>query len=179
MFRSTRISIGLAALALMSVVSASADTVWDVNASFTYDGLANAASGNFTLDPSLNLVAWNITVSGTNLAADDIYSQTNSNDIPVFPDLTHLDFYDAGTNQYIDFYLSFPLSSAGGVIGLLEGDDGETTNSTIVCAGCGVLDSGSLSSESSAVPEPKFGAFLVAGLVGLGYITRRIFVARA
>ena len=124
----------LAGLALVvSTWRASADTVWDVNATFSYDGLTNNASGSFTLDSSLDLVTWNLMVDGTNTPADNDY--TTGDSIAIYPDQTHLDFYDGGTNQYIDLYFASPLSTAGGTINLLYGDGGESSDSTIVCDG--------------------------------------------
>lgn len=91
---------------------AAADTVWNLDATFSYNALANTASGTFELDPSNDLVTGNITVSGTNGPADNVYTPGDS--IAIFPDLTHLDFYDGSTGQYIDLYLQSPLTNAGG-----------------------------------------------------------------
>jgi hypothetical protein len=146
----------------------SADTVWNVNATFSYNSLANTASGTFELDPSLDLVTWNITVNGTNVPADNTYNPGDS--IDIFPDTTHLDFYDGTTNQYIDLYLQTGLSNAGGTINLLYGDGGASNNSTIVCAGCGTLVQGTVS--TSSVPEPG-GLALPGGAIGAFGFTRR------
>jgi len=42
---------------------AAADTVWHLDASFSYNALANTATGTFELDPSNDVVTWDITVS--------------------------------------------------------------------------------------------------------------------
>jgi hypothetical protein len=146
-----------------------ANTVWNVGATFSYNSLGNVATGSFQLNPSLALVTWHITVGGTNAAADNVYTPGDS--IAIFPDSTHLDFYDGSTNQYIDLYLQTGLSNAGGTINLLHGDGGATDNSTIVCAGCGTLNYGIVSTH--AVPEPSpvllvgsGGAILALGLLG-------------
>jgi hypothetical protein len=89
---------------------ASADTIWNVNATFKYNSLGNTAKGTFELNSSLALVTWNITVSGTNIVADNVYTPSDS--IDVYPNSTHLDFYDGSTNQYIDLYLQTGLSNA-------------------------------------------------------------------
>ena len=158
--------IACAVFALSFAALASADTIWNVNATFAYNNLTNAATGSFTLDPSLNLVSWNIAVAGTNAAADNTYNSGDS--IAIFPDLTDLDFYDGSTNQYIDLYLASPLSNAGGTINLLYGDGGLSNNATIVCDGCGTLISGSVSTTSAAVPEPSSIALLaMTGLAGI------------
>jgi hypothetical protein len=151
--------------------TARADTVWNLNAGFTYNSTANVATGTITLDPSLDLVSWDVTVTGTNTAADNEY--TGGDSIAIFPDLTHLDFYDGTTNQYIDLYLSSPFTNAGGSIALLAGDDGQTNNSTVVCAGCGVLSEGTLAASSSATPEPSSIALLGTGLLGFAGVIRR------
>jgi hypothetical protein len=167
--------LALAGLAAGFTTYAAADTIWNLDARFSYNALANTATGTFELDPSNDLVTWDITVSGTNVAADNVYTPGDS--IDVFPDLTHLDFYDGSTNQYIDLYLQSPLTSAGGTIDLLYGDGGASSNSTIVCAGCGTLESGMVS--TSVVPEPSsiclFGS--LAGLLVL-QLLRRKFLAR-
>jgi hypothetical protein len=159
-------------LAMMIVLAgfatfAAADTIWNVNASFSYNDTANTATGTFELDPSLNLVTWDVTVAGTNTLADNVYIPGDS--IAIFPDLTHLDFYDGSTNQYIDLYLASPLTNAGGTINLLYGDGGASNNSTVVCAGCGTLDSGTVSTVSATVPEPSSTSLLasVVGFLGL------------
>ena len=157
--------------------SAWANTVWNLNADFTYNSTANTATGTITLDPSLNVVTWDITVDGTNVPADNVYTPGDS--FAIFPDLTHLDFYDGATGQYIDLYLSSPFSDAGGTIALLPGDDGESNNSTIVCAGCGVLGSGNVMA-SSATPEPASVDLLgtAVGLLAIVAMRRREILAR-
>jgi len=167
-------------LAIVGVVAgfatyASADTIWNLDATFSYNSLANTATGTFQLDPSLNLLSWDITVAGSNTPADDIYTPGDS--ISVFPDLTHLDFYDGSTNQYINLYLQSPLTNAGGTIDLLYGDGGASNNSTIVCAGCGTLVSGTVSSV--ATPEPASIGFLSgAGILGIAFLRRKRMSAR-
>ena len=125
--------LAIAALAAGFAAYGSADTIWDLDATFGYDSLTNTATGTFELNSSLDLVTYDITVSGTNTPADNVYTPGNS--FPVFPDLTHLDFYDFPTNQNINLYLSSPLSNAGGTIELLYGDGGQTNNSFAPGAG--------------------------------------------
>ena len=158
-----RILLG-AGLLTVFAASVPADTIWNVNATFSYNALNNTATGTFELNASLSLVTWDITVSGTNAQADNIYTPGDS--IPIYPDETHLDFYDGSTNQYIDLYLQNPLTNAGSTINLLYGDGGQTSNSTIVCAGCGTLDQGTVS--TSSVPEPAWLALvgMAAGIFG-------------
>jgi hypothetical protein len=166
--------LALAGLAAILATYAAADTIWDVDATFNYDGLTNTETGTFELGPSLNLVTWDITVTGTNVAADNVYDPGDS--IDVFPDLTHLDFYDASTNQYANLYLQSPLTTSGGAIQLLYGDGGQTDNATIVCAGCGTLVSGSISAV--ATPEPSsIDLFIGAGIFGVAVLRKRVFTS--
>jgi len=158
----------LAIFALSFSALAPADTIWNVNATFAYNQLTNTASGSFTLNSSLDLVSWNITVAGTNTSADNTYTSVDS--IDIFPDLTHLDFYDGSTNQYIDLYFASPLSNSGGTINLLYGDGGQSDNATIVCDGCGTLLAGTVST-ATAVPEPSSIALLA--MTGLAVILLR------
>jgi hypothetical protein len=145
-------SVKLLAAALLFLGFATcawANTIWTVNASFIYPsaGTTNTATGTFTLDSSLNVVTWNITVAGTNVQADNTFTPANSSLITATFDTTHVDFYDASTNQYVDLYLASPLSNTGGTITLLAGDDGASKNSTVVCPGCGVLVHGTIKSS--------------------------------
>jgi len=159
---------------------------WTFNdVTFCYDcgGTANndiTATSWFTTDNSADTITgYDITVEGTNTQADNEYTPGDSASYfgpPEFlsTDTTHLDFYDFASNQNLDFYLAAPgITSAGGTVTLLAGDDGETSSSTIACAGCATLVSGSVT--GSTVPEPKLGAFLLIGLAGLGFFARRKF----
>jgi hypothetical protein len=92
--------LALAVLFVGFATCASADTVWNVDATFSYNSVSNSATGTFQLDPSLNLVTWDITVAGSDTQSNNLYTPGDS--IDVFPDLTHLDFYDGSTNQYIN-----------------------------------------------------------------------------
>jgi PEP-CTERM motif len=156
---------------------ASANTIWDLNATFKYNSLSNTATGTFELNSSLQLVNnWDITVKGTNTPADNVYTPSDS--FPVFPDLTHLDFYDFGTNQNINLLLESPFTNAGGTINLLFGNGATTDDdATTVCAGCGTLVSGKVS--TIATPEPaSIGLLGGAGLLGLALLRRKRRLAK-
>jgi hypothetical protein len=173
-----------AGLAFAFATCASADITWafnNVNFCYNYgdvgfetDNDITTASFFTTDNTGTTLTGFDITVEGTNTLADNEYTPANS--IVIFPDANHLDFYDGTTNQYLNLFLDAPgITSAGGLVNLLTGDLGATSNSTIACNGCSTLVSGSVT--GSTVPEPRFGAFLVAGLAGLGFFARRQLAA--
>jgi len=82
--------------------------------------------------------------------------------------------FSAGWSNYIDLYLTTPLTSAGGSHSFTAGYD---------CPGCAVLlpDSGGVSGAGQIVsqntatttPEPGFYALLGVGLAGLGFAVKR------
>ncbi len=116
----------------------------------------------------MNLVTWTVFVNGTNTQANNAFTPANS--IAIFPDTTHLDFYDGVTGQYVDFYLASPLTNAGGTIPLLYGDGGASGNSTIACSGCSTLVSGFVT--TNPIPEPGSMALLVSGILGVAGLLR-------
>jgi hypothetical protein len=158
-----------AALALVFSAHSWANVVWNVNATFAYNNTSNQATGSFTLDPSLNLVTWDITVTGTHTQADVEYKPSDS--ISIFPNKTHLDFYDSSTGQYLDLYFSSPLTTSGGSITLLAGDNGADSNSTVACPGCATLVSGSVGTNGAQAvsPEPSSIALCLVGALGIAF----------
>jgi len=131
------------------------------------------ATSWFTTDNAATTVTgWDITVEGTNTGADNEYTSAVAGNGFIFPDANHLDFFSPGFAQYLDLFLDAPgITGAGGTVNLLLGDAGADSNSTIACNGCSTLVSGSIT--GGTVPEPRFGAFVMAGLAGLGLLTRR------
>lgn len=174
----------IAGLAFAFASCASADITWNFNTTtfcyncgdvgFETDNDILAGSFFTTDDTGTIVTGYDITVEGTNTLADNEYTPGDS--FPIFPDPNHLDFYDASTNQYLDLFLDAPgITSAGGTVNLLQGDLGQDSNSTVACAGCGTLVSGSVT--GSTVPEPRFGVGLLMGLGGLGFLLRQKFAA--
>jgi hypothetical protein len=178
--------MAFAGLAFGLATCASADTTWTFNSTtFCYncedtpplETFNDIGAGSyFTTNASDAITGYDITVEGTNLVADNVYTPGDS--IIIYPDATHLDFYDGATNQYLDLYLAAPgITTAGGTVQLLAGDLGASSSSTITCPGCGTLVSGSITG-GGAVPEPRLGAFMLLGLAGLGFFARKTFANR-
>jgi hypothetical protein len=180
--------LSVAGLAFAFATCASADITWTFNTTtFCYNcgdvGFEtdnNIKTGSFftTDNTGANLIGYDITVQGTNTLADNEFTPGDSfRTLPM--DATHIDLWDGSSGQYIDLYFASPgTTSAGGTVNLLQGDLGADSNSTVVCNGCGTLVSGSVTGVGgSAVPEPRFGAILLAGLAGLGFFARRKFAA--
>lgn len=172
----------VAGLAVAFASCASADITWTFNTTtfclhcgFSNEVDNDIAGGSFftTDNTGANLTGWDITVEGTNSGANNEYTPGDSfRTLPM--DSNHIDLYDGSSGQYIDLFFDAPgITSAGGTVNLLQGDLGADSNSTIVCNGCGTLVSGSVT--GSAVPEPRFGAVLLLGVAGLGFLGRRKF----
>jgi hypothetical protein len=174
-----------AGLAFAFATCASADITWTFNnVDFClHCGMSTetdndiAAGSFFTTDNAADTVTgWDITVEGTNTLADNEYTSAVAGNGFIFPDPTNLYFYSPGFEQYLDLYLVSPgITSAGGTVNLSLGDAGADGDSTIACNGCATLVSGSITGSTSAVPEPRFVAFLAAGLIGLSFVARRKF----
>jgi len=173
--------LAFASLALGLATCASADITWTFNTTdFCYNCGSifetdnDIAAGSYFTTDNLGdtITGYDITVEGTNSLANNEYTPGDS--FPIFSDAFHLDFYDGSTNQYLNLYLDSPgITSAGGPVTLLAGDLGASSNSTVACAGCGTLVSGSI--NGSTVPEPRLSAFLMIGLAGLVFFARRKF----
>jgi hypothetical protein len=175
-----------AGLALGLATSASADITWNFN-NVTFclhcgqptetDNNITAASFFTTDNAASTVTGWDITVAGTNAGANNEYKSGVAGNGFIFSDANHLDFFSPGFVQYLDLFLAAPgITSAGGPASLLLGDAGATGSSTVACNGCSTLVSGSVTGSTSAVPEPRFGTFLAAGLIGLSFIVRRKLV---
>jgi hypothetical protein len=176
----------IAGLAIAFASCASADITWTFNSTTfcLHCGYSNEldndiGAGSFftTDDTGATLTGWDITVEGTNSAADNEYTPGDS--FRTFPmDANHIDLYDGFSGEYIDlFFDSTGTTSAGGTVNLLQGNLGENSDSTIVCNGCGTLVSGSVFGAGAAVPEPRFGAVVMLGLAGLAFVACRKFAA--
>jgi hypothetical protein len=166
-----------AGLAFAFASCASADITWTLNdVNLVRPGLGdNTITGFFTVDTGLDAVTnWDVLVTGTNTGADTeytpvapgvIYGFDNSSDVifgfhPATPPNT----------QFLILDFATPLTNAGGTVDL--------TGASLACDGCSTLTSGYIvGAPAGTVPEPRFGAVLLLGLAGLGFLTRRKFAA--
>ena len=151
--------------------AASADMIWNIDATLQYNSFNNTVTGSFTLDPSLNIVTYNIIVSGTNTQANGVFTPSNS--FPVNPNPTTFPFINVNStpNRFLVLFLKRPVSNAGGSIPLLFGSGGLTVNSTIACPGCATLVSGYVT--TNPIPEPGSLALLGSGILAVAGLMRR------
>ncbi len=157
-------TIGLGLL-IGSGVCATADTIWTLNDVFFNNG--NEATGWFTTDPTSTIIEdFSIVVSGSDSA--DAFTAAIMPSTYLANTPPEIGIANADWSEYVDLYLASSLTSAGGTINLTGGYD---------CPGCGTLivNSDRRPSVSGVVetPEPSAIPFLAAGLLVMGFVTRR------
>jgi hypothetical protein len=156
----------IAGLAFAFATCASADITWTLNDVTFTDG--NSATGFFTTDLGITTInSFSIVVGNAN-PLDSFTAAIMVN--AYLP--SEIGIANSDWSKYVDLYLSSPLTSAGGKVNIASGFD---------CPTCGVLivhsDTGVTGVVGSTVPEPRFGAVLLIGLAGLGFLARRKFAA--
>jgi PEP-CTERM motif len=153
-------------------VAASADTIWNIDAMLQDNSYNNnTVTGSFTLDPGLNLVTYNIVVSGTNTQATGTFTPSNS--FPVNPNPMKFPFINLNANpsKFLVLFLKRPVTNAGGTIPLLVGTGYLSSNSTIVCPECDTLMAGYVT--TNPIPEPGSLALMGSGMLALAGLLRR------
>lgn len=166
----------IAGLAFAFASCASADVTWVLNNVTFSDGAT--AVGFFTTDPGFDtLDNWDINVTGSDLGADYHYQVSNSNPF----DISSTEVAVAAS-PFAEFVIVFPssaMTNAGGTISLVTGLSIPPGTGDCSEAGpCGYLASNSTASiTGTPTPEPRYGAVLLIGLVGLGFMAQRKFVA--
>jgi hypothetical protein len=156
----------IAGLAFAFATCASADITWTLN-DITFNN-GNTATGFFETDNAITTIdLFSINVTGPATGAAFAATVMPSTYLP-----SEIGIANTGFSEYVDLLLSSPLTSAGGTVKIGSGYD---------CPGCGTLiinsDTGVTGVTTSATPEPRFGAFLVMGLVGLGFFARKKLAA--
>ncbi|MGD0842711.1 MAG: PEP-CTERM sorting domain-containing protein [Candidatus Acidiferrales bacterium] len=158
--------------------SASADQLinWTVNANFTYNSQSNTETGSFTYDVTTNTITtWDIVVAGTNTLADFTYTPGDSTQYTVYESFTsnpsYVNFNDSSSPyDYLDLDIAGALTSPA-TLNLNAGSNGATVYSSIVCRGCGLLNTNDTNTVTGTlVPEPGSLSLLVCGLLGLGML---------
>lgn len=152
----------LAALVLLCTSYASADVIWTLNNVTFADG--GTAVGSFTLDPTGNFVAWNISISGGDTVAFPPVTYTTGE--PAFNTPGYVAFADTPFDRYTLFFFAGPLPNTGGTVPLTDGLD-------CFVGPCRVLASGELDGVLTAIPEPGTFLMFASGLVVLGGVARR------
>ena len=175
--KSTKL-LTLAGLAVAFASCASADITWTLNdVNLTRPGLGdNTVTGFFTVNTALDTVSnWDLLVTGTNTGADTEYTPVAPGVVNSFNASSDVIFaFHPATppnTQFLILDFATPLTNLGGTVGL--------TSASLACDGCSTLTSGSLvgTPAGATVPEPRFGAVLLIGLAGLGFLSRQKFAA--
>ena len=176
------ISSLLFGIGLVFAASASADTLWDLeNVTFagTFIGfpINNTATGWFDVNSSGQIDNWQITVTGTNSAADTGSSPFDPSDGTVSivsgTGSKEIKFVDTHNNPILILELASALpSGSGSPINLTNGSE---------ACGSGICTSyasqGYIMDPPSAVPEPSSVAFAIPAILGMAFVVRRRMLA--
>jgi hypothetical protein len=162
----SRVMIGLGLL-IGSGACAMADIVWtlnDVFLQYPHNGGINEVTGNFTTDNSVDTIeSFSIVIAGPETDGTFTAAQMVNDYLPNTIGIANSDF-----SEYVDLYLSSPLTSAGGTVDIGSGFD---------CPGCGTLlvdaDHTPTVTGVASTPEPSAIPFLGAGLLLMGTLVRR------
>lgn len=143
-------------MVLLCASYASADVIWTLNNVAFADG--GTATGSFTLDPSGNFVAWNISIAGGDTVNYPPITYTTGE--PSFNTPGYVAFADTPFDRFTLFTFAGPLTNSGGVVPLTGGLD-------CINGPCRVAVSGELDGVLIAVPESSPSLLLASGFGAL------------
>ena len=140
----------LAIFVLVFATCASAQVTWTFNDVMFTDGVT--VTGNFTTNSAVNTVeSFDVTLMGPGSFTVNVIADSY---LPTLIGLAS----DSMFTQYLDLYLSSPMTGAGGTIAISSG-----FNCPILGGGCQALDTAADPTIMGAAPEPSTGGLMLLG----------------
>jgi hypothetical protein len=152
-------------LLLVSGINAMAgEILWTINdVTFTFaDSNVNTLTGTFITDSGITtILELNLAVTGPETADDFTATQSQSAELP-----SEISVGNTGFLEYVDLFLSSPLTSAGGTVSISSGFN---------CPGCGSLVVNDDTGVTGVIitPEPSAIPLVGGGVMLLGIASRR------
>ena len=145
-------------IALGFAKGSSAQVLWTLNDVTFYNG--NTATGSFTTNSAgTSILSFSIDLTGPASGAAFTATQMVDAYLPNTIGIANGTF-----SEYVDLYLSSPVTGAGGIIPISSGYD---------CPGCGTLIINSDTEIIGTTPEPATMFVFGSGLLVLAGIVRR------